>query len=165
MKEIVVAGGCFWGVEEYFRRLKGTLQTKVGYAQGHLDHPNYQAVCTDETGHAEVVWIQYEAPLTLEKILDHLFRIINPTSINRQGNDIGSQYRTGVYFKQPEDETVIQAYIAKRQVDYTKPIVVEVQALQAFWDAETYHQTYLVKNPNGYCHVDFSKIKPEERKD
>lgn len=164
MKEIVVAGGCFWGVEEYYRRLAGTLETKVGYAQGHLNQPTYEQVCDHTSGHAEVVWVRYEAPLTLEKVLDHLFRIIDPTSLNRQGHDIGEQYRTGVYYVDDADAATIEAFIAERQKAYAKPIVVEVDRLHTFWDAETYHQNYLVKNPSGYCHVDFRKIKPEELK-
>lgn len=164
METIVVAGGCFWGVEEYFRRLKGTVATKVGYAQGTLEDPTYEEVCAHTSGHAEVVMVTFEAPLTLEKVCEHLFRIIDPTSLNKQGNDVGEQYRTGIYYENEAQKAVIENYIQKRQADYKHKIVVEVQPLVHFWDAETYHQKYLVKNPTGYCHVDFRKIKPEELK-
>lgn len=164
MESIVVAGGCFWGVEEYFRRLNGTVSTKVGYAQGTKGEPTYQEVCQHKTGHAEVVMVNFEAPLTLEKVCEHLFRIIDPTSLNKQGNDRGEQYRTGFYYSTDEQKELIVKYIEERQKEYTKKIVVEVEPLEIFWDAETYHQKYLIKNPMGYCHVDFSKIKPEELK-
>lgn len=165
MKKIVVAGGCFWGVEEYYRRLNGTYETRVGYAQGKTETPDYKAVCSGRTLHAEVVQVTYEENiLSLPKVLDHLFRIIDPTSLNKQGNDIGTQYRVGVYPESEEDFKIAEEYIASRQKDYVKPIVFELEYLTKFWDAETYHQEYLVKNPGGYCHVDFRKIKPEELK-
>ncbi|TFG83677.1 MAG: peptide-methionine (S)-S-oxide reductase MsrA [Erysipelotrichales bacterium] len=165
MKKIVVAGGCFWGVEEYFRRLNGTYGTRVGYAQGTTELPDYKNVCSGRTLHAEVVEITYEERLlNLEKILEHLFRIIDPTSLNRQGNDAGTQYRVGVYPETKEDYEIAQNYVNLRQRDYAKPLVFEVEYLKKFWEAETYHQEYLVHNPGGYCHVDMHKIKPDELK-
>lgn len=165
MKKIVIAGGCFWGVEEYFRRLNGTYGTQVGYAQGAKDEPTYQEVCSGFTHHAEVCEVTYEETmLPLEKVLEHLFRIIDPTSLNKQGGDVGTQYRVGVYPQNEEDRRICQEYVAKRQADYKKPLVFEVEFLKQFWTAEVYHQKYLVKNPGGYCHVDFRKIKPEELK-
>jgi peptide-methionine (S)-S-oxide reductase len=165
MKKIVVAGGCFWGVEEYFRRLNGTYETRVGYAQGMTPSPDYKDVCSGRTMHAEVVEITYEENiLKLEKVLEHLFRIIDPTSLNRQGNDIGTQYRVGVYPQTKEDFKIAQDYVIARQKDYLNPIVFELDYLDKFWEAEAYHQEYLVNNPGGYCHVDMRKIKPEELK-
>ncbi len=165
MKKLVLAGGCFWGVEEYYRRLNGTHETRVGYAQGIKPAPSYQDVCTGLTHHAEVVEVTYdETILPLEKVMEHLFRIIDPTSLNRQGHDIGTQYRTGVYPTDEADLQAVKAYVAQRQADYRKPIVLEVEPLRDFWDAETYHQKYLVKNPGGYCHVNMNLIRPEERK-
>jgi len=165
MKKIVVGGGCFWGVEEYYRRLKGIETTKVGYAQGITEHPTYQEVCTGKTKHAEVVELGYdETVISLTKILEHLFRFIDPTLLNQQGHDIGTQYRVGVYFTDPFDEPVIKAYIASRQPEYKKPIVLEVAELGLFFDAESYHQKYLIKNPGGYCHVNMGLIKKEEMK-
>ncbi len=166
MKKIVLAGGCFWGVEEYFRRLNGTYETRVGYAQGTIEEPDYRNVCSGKTHHAEVVEITYEENmLSLEKILEHLFRIIDPTSLNKQGNDKGTQYRVGVYPETEEDLKIAQVYVASRQKDFTKPIVFELEYLKKFWDAEFYHQKYLVTNPGGYCHIDMHKIKPEELKE
>jgi peptide-methionine (S)-S-oxide reductase len=165
MKKIVVAGGCFWGVEEYYRRLIGTYETRVGYAQGVTDTPEYKIVCSGRTLHAEVVEITYEeSMLSLQKVLEHLFRIIDPTSLNKQGGDIGTQYRVGVYPETEEDYRIAQEFIASRQKDYAKPLVFELEYLKKFWKAEDYHQEYLVKNPGGYCHVDMHKIKPEELK-
>ena len=164
-KEIVVAGGCFWGVEEYFRRAKGIIDTKAGYSQGHKKDATYQEVCDGNTGHAEVVWLTYDSSvITLEKILEHLFRIIDPTTLNRQGNDIGSQYRTGVYTINDDDTAQIKAFLEDKQKEYKHGIVVEVEPLLNFIKAEDYHQFYLVKNPHGYCHVNMNSLKPEERK-
>ena len=165
MKKIVVAGGCFWGVEEYYRRLKGVEATRVGYAQGLLENPSYQEVCSGKTLHAEVAEIAYDpSVLPLTKVLEHLFRIIDPTSLNKQGNDVGTQYRVGVYPVDPEDMDVIKAVVSEKQKEFTKPLVLEVEYLRDFYDAETYHQKYLVKNPGGYCHVNMGLIKPEEKK-
>ncbi len=165
MREIVVAGGCFWGVEEYFRRAKGIIDTKSGYSQGHKANATYQEVCNGKTGHVEVVWLKYNSEeISLEKILEHLFRIINPTLLNRQGNDIGHQYRTGVYTIFDEDTSIIKAYIETKQKEYRDQIVVEVEPLHNFIQAEDYHQLYLIKNPQGYCHVNMSLLRPEEKK-
>lgn len=165
MKTIIVGGDCFWGVEEYYKRLKGVLTTEVGYAQGSKENPTYEEVCSGKFEHIEVVKIQYDDTiLSLEKILEHLFRIIDPTSIDKQANDVGIQYRSGVYFSDDSEETVIKNYINSQQQNYSKPIVVEVDKLQNYYPAEEYHQKYLVKNKNGYCHVNFDKIKPDEKK-
>ena len=166
MKEIVLAGGCFWGVQEYYRRAKGVISSKAGYAQGIKDNPSYQEVCTGNTKHAEVVYVRYdEQVISLEKILEHLFRMIDPTTLNRQGNDIGTQYRTGIYFMDGMDEPIIRDYVSMKQKDYKKAIVVEIEKLDKFFDAEDYHQDYLVKNPSGYCHINMGLLKKEERKD
>lgn len=164
-KQIVLAGGCFWGVEEYYRRLAGITDTSVGYAQGTKENPTYKEVCTGETGHAEAVMITYNrAAISLNQILDHYFRIIDPTLLNQQGNDIGTQYRTGIYTMNDNDLLIVRDFIENRRHEYTKPIVVEVEVLKNYFHAEDEHQLYLHKNPNGYCHVDFSKIQPEELK-
>lgn len=159
MKKLYLAGGCFWGVEAYFQAVDGVVATTVGYAQGHVDNPSYEQVCTGKTGHAETVEVVYdEAIIDVEILLTHLFRIINPTVLNRQGNDRGTQYRTGIYSEDERDLLIARDYIEKRQVDYEVPIVVEVQRLTLFFAAEEYHQDYLIKNPGGYCHVDLSSI-------
>jgi peptide-methionine (S)-S-oxide reductase len=157
MREIALAGGCFWGVDEFFSRKEGILTTKSGYSNGHKLNPTYEEVCTGTTGHAETVYITYDENLiNLETILLKFFKVIDPTSLNKQGNDVGTQYRTGIYFIHPEDEAKALEFIAKMQPKYTKPIVVEVEALSNFFDAEEYHQDYLKKNPRGYCHIDLS---------
>ena len=157
MREIALAGGCFWGVDEFFSRKGGILTTKSGYSNGHKLNPTYEEVCTGTTGHAETVYITYDENLiNLETILLKFFKVIDPTSMNKQGNDVGTQYRTGIYFIHPEDEAKALGFIAKMQPKYTKPIVVEVEALSNFFDAEEYHQDYLKKNPRGYCHIDLS---------
>lgn len=165
MKQIWLAGGCFWGVEAYFLQLKGVLSTRVGYGQGVTEQPTYQQVCTGMTGHTEVCEVTYdEMVLPLPKILEHFFRIIDPTTLNRQGPDWGTQYRTGVYYTADEDKAVINGFIEKMQTRYTAPIVVEVEPVAHFYPAEEYHQQYLAKTPGGYCHVNLHLAKPDERK-
>ena len=166
MKTIVVAGGCFWGVEEYYRRCKGIESTKVGYAQSKMVSPKYEEVKMGSTEAVEAVLLEYdENMISLEKILEHLFRMIDPTSLNRQKDDIGTQYRTGVYYSNEEDKSLIEEYIIEEQKNYNQAIVVENNKLENFYDAEEYHQLYLVKNPSGYCHIDFSLLKENETKD
>ncbi len=165
MNKIVIAGGCFWGVEEYYRRLKGVNGSRVGYAQGVKETPTYQEVCSGETNHAEVAEIEYdENVISLEKILEHLFRIVDPTSLNKQGGDIGTQYRVGVYPRTEEEIQRVLTYYDLRQKDYLKPLVMECELLRDFYDAEDYHQKYLVKNPSGYCHINMRLIKDDEKK-
>ena len=165
MKQIVVAGGCFWGVQEYYRRLKGIIETEVGFAQGKTVEPSYKDVKSQATGHAECVRIVYdENVISLKQILDHLFRIIDPTSLNRQGDDIGTSYRTGIYPENSEDEATARGFVKEMQSRYIRPIVTEVCLLKEFYAAEDYHQNYLQNNPDGYCHIDFSLIRPEEMK-
>lgn len=165
MKEIILAGGCFWGVEAYFQRLAGIIKTVVGYTDGVAESPTYKEVCSGTTNHTEACKIEYdETVITLEKILEHFFRIIDPTSLNRQGNDIGTQYRTGIYYKDTADKEIIEKFIDKKSKELVKPIVVDVKKESRFWDAEEYHQNYLIKNPGGYCHVNLNLIKEEELK-
>ncbi|WP_312654321.1 peptide-methionine (S)-S-oxide reductase MsrA [Proteiniclasticum sp.] len=157
MKEIALAGGCFWGVDEFFSRKEGVLSTKSGYSNGQVDNPTYEEVCTGKTGHAETVLVQYdESRISLETILEKFFKVIDPTSLNRQGNDIGTQYRTGIYYIDTKDKETIDNFIEQKQPRYSSPIVVEVEPLRNFFDAEEYHQDYLKKNPRGYCHIDLS---------
>ncbi len=165
MKEIILAGGCFWGVEAYFQRLNGVEKTIVGYTDGKTENPSYKEVCSGETNHAEACKILYdEKIISLEKILEHFFRIIDPTSLNRQGHDIGTQYRTGVFYNNLEDKEIIEKFIENKKSEYSNPIVVDVKEEKRFWNAEEYHQNYLIKNPGGYCHVNLDIIKPDEIK-
>ncbi|NLG82567.1 MAG: peptide-methionine (S)-S-oxide reductase MsrA [Bacilli bacterium] len=165
MKKIVLAGGCFWGVEAYYQRLKGIEKTRVGYANGNIQNPTYQQVKTGTTDFVEAVELYYdENIISFRTILEHLFRFIDPTSLNRQGGDIGTQYRTGIYYEDEVSRQEALEFIQEKQKDYDKPIVVEVKPLENFYEAEEYHQKYLDKNPYGYCHVDLNLLKPWERK-
>lgn len=156
MKEIYFAGGCFWGTEHYFKQVRGVVSTRVGYANGNTENPTYEQVYTDTTGYAETVHITYnpkEVELTL--LLELFFRSIDPTSLNRQGNDCGTRYRTGIYHTSNEDlPTIMQVY---KDIEHIvgEPLMVEVAPLQNFYAAEEYHQNYLDKNPHGYCHIPF----------
>lgn len=146
-------------------KLKGVLNTIVGYGQGNTDQPTYQHVCTGITGHTEVCEVTYdEKILPLEKLLEHYFRIIDPTTLNRQGPDKGTQYRTGLYYLLNDDKDVINNFIKRLQLQYTDQIVVEVEPVKCFFPAEDYHQKYLEKTPGGYCHVNLGLAKPDERK-
>ena len=159
MKKIVFAGGCFWGVEEYFSRIPGVIETCVGYANGHIENPTYEQVCTGTTGHAESCLIQYdERVISLDDLLKKYWLIIDPTVKDRQGPDIGHQYRTGIYYLNDEDLPVIRQSAEFEQKKYEKPIITEIKPLKCFYPAEEYHQKYLKKNPNGYCHIDLSKF-------
>lgn len=161
MKTIILAGGCFWGVEAYFSRIKGVLKTRVGYIDGVSDNPSYQEVC-EGSGHAEAVYLEYdESLLSLEKVLKHFFRIIDPTQYNRQGHDIGKQYRSAIYYTEEVDRAFIVAFIDSIRSHYDKPIRTQVLMASTFYDAEEYHQKYLDKNPYGYCHVDLNLLKED----
>ncbi len=157
-RTIYLAGGCFWGVEAYFERIDGVLDAVSGYANGRTENPSYEDVIYRNTGHAETVKVVYNPDkLSLDDILQYYFRIIDPTSLNKQGNDRGEQYRAGVYSTQTAEQDVIAAALDELQKRYKRPVVVENQPLQHFYEAEQYHQDYLMKNPNGYCHVDLNK--------
>ena len=158
MREIYLAGGCFWGVEEYMSRIHGVIETKVGYANGITENPTYQELCTGTTGHAETTYVKYdENIISLEELLNRFWRIIDPTILNRQGPDIGNQYRTGIYYVDAKDLDIINKTLEEQKLKYDKPIVTEIMELKSFYDAEEYHQDYLKKNPGGYCHIDLSK--------
>jgi peptide methionine sulfoxide reductase msrA/msrB len=149
-------------VEAYFSRIRGVVATTAGYANGKTENPTYEEVCSGKTGHAETVHVVYNPEVvSLDQLLRHFFRIIDPTARNRQGNDIGLQYRSGIYYRDPEELPVIGAVLAEVQKEYQKPVVTEVLPLANFYPAEEYHQKYLEKNPGGYCHVDLSLAASE----
>jgi peptide methionine sulfoxide reductase msrA/msrB len=159
-KEIYLAGGCFWGTEKYLSLIRGVTDTAVGYANGKTENPTYQQVCHNDTGHAETVRVTYDPMvLSLEKLLEVYYRAIDPTSVNRQGNDVGTQYRTGIYFTDPSDRAVIDASVEKLQTKYKAPVAIEVGPVENFYPAEEYHQKYLDKNPGGYCHIGKDKFE------
>lgn len=157
VKEIYLAGGCFWGLEEYFSQIEGVLETRVGYANGQVETTSYQLL--KQTDHAETVLVRYESEvLSLREVLLYYFRVIDPFSINQQGPDRGRQYRTGIYYVDEADLADIQAVMADQETLMGRgPLAVEVEALRHFIDAEDYHQDYLKKNPGGYCHIDVSQ--------
>ena len=153
---IYLAGGCFWGLEAYMERIQGVTDAVSGYANGKGDTTNYQLL--HATDHAETVKVTYDPnKISLDKLLQYYFRVIDPTSINKQGNDRGRQYRTGIYYQDGADKAVIEQALAQLQTKYKKPVQIEVQPLKNYIVAEEYHQDYLKKNPNGYCHIDITK--------
>lgn len=157
MCKLYLAGGCFWGVEAYFTQIAGVHSAVSGYANGHKANPSYEEVCQGTTGHAEAVALEYDDQVvTLSELLQHFFRFIDPISLNRQGNDIGSQYRTGIYTLLAHEQAEVAARLVSLQQQYAEPIQVENQPLSSFYPAEPYHQHYLAKHPHGYCHIDLS---------
>lgn len=154
-RTIYFAGGCFWGTAHLFSLMSGVEATVAGYANSKIPDPTYEMVCSGNTGAAETVEVVYDDNVVgLSDLIGIYFRSIDPTSINRQGNDVGTQYRTGIYYTDASDLPVIEACVATVQRRHAEPLAVEVGALQNFYPAEIYHQDYLYKNPSGYCHVD-----------
>jgi len=156
MEKATFGAGCFWGVELRFQQVPGVIVTAVGYEGGKLDHPSYRDVCTDATGHAEVVEIDFDpAKVSYQQLLDLFFELHDPTQLNRQGPDWGTQYRSVIFYHSPEQEAEAKATIARLTAEkrFTKPIVTQVVPAQAFWRAEEYHQKYLEKRGATSCHI------------
>lgn len=154
MKEIYFAGGCFWGTEHYFKQINGVISTEVGYVNGNTDNPKYEEVYTDTTGYAECVKVVYDpCVITLEYLVELFFRSIDPLSLNKQGNDCGTRYRTGVYYTDSDDIKEIESVFKSVESAVGESLAVEFEPLRNFYPAEEYHQAYLDKNPNGYCHI------------
>ena len=161
-KTIYIAGGCFWGVEGYYKKLKGVLKTDVGYANGNKENPTYEEVKHHIANHAECLRLDYDnSIISLEKILEHFLRFVDPYSVDKQGEDSGHQYRSGVYYTDNNEKKIIKNYFDKNLDSNYK---IEILPLENFYLAEEYHQDYLDKNPNGYCHVNFNLIKKDELK-
>lgn len=155
MKKIYLAGGCFWGVEHFLSLVKGIKETTVGYANSDIDNPTYEDLKAHRSLASETVEVEYdESIISLKEILDLFFMIIDPTILDRQGHDVGHQYRTGIYYVDENDVDVIKNALDQLAAKYDKPIVTELLPLDNFTKAEEYHQDYLIKNPTGYCHVD-----------
>ena len=164
MKEIYFAGGCFWGTEHYFKLVNGVIETQVGYANGHTENPTYQDVCTDKTGFAETVRVAYDpGVISLEFLTEMYFKAIDPTSINQQGHDKGTQYRTGIYYTDEADVPTLKAVYNRVQAEVKLRLAVELLPLKNFYDAEEYHQDYLDKNPDGYCHLPLELFEMAKR--
>lgn len=160
MKEIYFAGGCFWGTEHYIGSFEGVTETMAGYANGDLASPSYQQVYTDRTGHVECVKVLYDSSITSLATLCRLFfRSIDPLSTNRQGNDCGTRYRTGIYWTDEADRAEVGKVYEEIQQAYGEPLAVETGPLKCFYPAEEYHQDYLIKNPEGYCHLSLSTLR------
>lgn len=165
MKKICLAGGCFWGVEAYFNQLKGVTETSVGYVDGNKRNPTYTEVCDGKASHTEACMITYdEHVMPLNNLLEQFFRIVNPFSINKQGNDIGRQYRSGIYYLENEDELPIIQFMKQYFKDDYGKVQTKVKPCLDYDLAEVYHQDYLIKNPGGYCHVNLGLAKPGEKK-
>ncbi len=165
MRSIYLAGGCFWGMQKFFDQFEGVLSTEVGYANGPDRAPTYQEVCRN-SGHAETVRIDYdEGKLSLDKLLELYFLVIDPLSVNKQGGDEGIQYRTGVYYTNPDQLPMIQAAYEKEAAKVGSPLAVELLPLTNFFPAEEYHQKYLDKNPGGYCHIPQRMMHLDQGKD
>jgi peptide methionine sulfoxide reductase msrA/msrB len=157
--EIYFAGGCFWGVEKYFSAVTGIIETEVGYANGRTENPSYEDVCKNHTGHAETVKIIYNfETVSLSYLLELFYDVIDPISKNRKGFDVGEQYRSGIYYVEQQDFSVIEKSLAELQKKYKVPLETELLPLDNYYKAEEYHQKYLDKNPRGYCHIGKEKF-------
>lgn len=153
-KDIYLAGGCFWGAEHFFKQIRGVVDTEVGFANGHTQNPTYKEVYTDKTGHAETVHVRFNPEVvSLGVLLRMFFKAIDPVSLNKQGHDEGTRYRTGIYYTDADDLPIINKVYDEEQQHYTQPLAVERMPLERFFTAEEYHQDYLDKNPDGYCHL------------
>ena len=153
-KHIYLAGGCFWGTEHFFKQIDGVVETEVGFANGQTDKPTYEQVYTDTTGYAETVHVTYDSDkVGLDFLLRMFFAAIDPTSLNKQGHDEGTRYRTGIYYTDAADLPTIEQIFAEEQSKCAQPLVVEKLPLQNFYPADEYHQDYLDKHPDGYCHL------------
>lgn len=154
MKTIYLAGGCFWGLQKYMDQFDGIIETTVGYANGKTENPTYELVKSQVSDHCETVEVIYDPSIiTLRDILERYYAVIDPTSLNKQGEDEGRSYRTGIYFTDNSDKDTIVSFTDSIRKNYTKEIVVEIEPLKGFYPAEEYHQKYLLKNPDGYCHI------------
>lgn len=160
MKEIYLAGGCFWGTEKYFSLIPGVHGTEVGYANGNTPSPSYEEVCRHDTGHAETVKVLYDPEtIDLAGLLEKYYDVIDPCSVNRQGNDIGIQYRTGIFYTDESDRPIIEESIRSLEDRLKKRTAIQVEKLFQYSPAEVYHQKYLDKNPGGYCHIGKDKFE------
>ena len=155
MAVIYLAGGCFWGMQGYFDRVKGVLDSVVGYANSKIANPSYELVCSGASGAVETLKLEYdESALSLREIMERFLSIIDPCALNYQGNDRGTQYRNGVYYVDSKSEGVVRECLKKWEQRQNLKAVTEILPLANFYEAESYHQKYLEKNPSGYCHID-----------
>jgi peptide-methionine (S)-S-oxide reductase len=156
MQEAIFAAGCFWGVEAAFRQVPGVIDTAVGYTGGHSDNPTYREVCSDATGHAEAVYVQFDPEkVTYDQLLDVFWENHDPTTVNRQGPDVGSQYRSAIFYLTPEQKEIAEASKQRQQESgkFSRPVVTEITPASTFWRAEEYHQRYAEKRGMVSCHI------------
>jgi peptide-methionine (S)-S-oxide reductase len=154
MEKATFAAGCFWGVEAEFRAIPGVISTRVGYTGGHKDNPTYKEVCTDRTGHAEAVEVTFDPTVvSYDRLLKVFWENHDPTTLNRQGPDWGSQYRSAIFFDSPEQESIARTSMAEAQKSVKRPIVTQIVPAGTFFEAEDYHQQYLEKRGQAHCHV------------
>jgi len=162
MEQAIFAAGCFWGVQYYFDQVPGVIKTTVGYTGGHTENPSYEDVCSHTTGHAEATLIEFDPKVvTYEELLIHLFRIHDPTQLNRQGPDIGDSYRSAIFYTNDNQRQIAEDYISQisMSIENKEPIVTEVTKLAEFYEAEDYHQKYTERTGRGMCHVAYEPIK------
>ena len=161
MHKLYLAGGCFWGVQAALDLLIGINRTSTGYCGGHIDNPTYEEVCTKTSGHTEAVLVEFDPrQISISEILDLFFSIHNPYQENGQGNDIGPQYRSGIYWERRNEiiHEQIKSYF-KDKGELLNRMTTELLPIRSFWNAEDYHQKYLIKNPGGYCHVNMGQVR------
>lgn len=159
MDQACFAAGCFWGVQYYFDQVPGVRETTVGYTGGSLENPSYEDVCYRDTGHAEALLIEYDADIvSYETLCRHFFRMHNPTQLNRQGPDVGDQYRSAIFTVNEQQRTVAEAQRTDAQADYREPIVTVIEPLKEFYRAEDYHQKFTERTGRGMCHVPYEAI-------
>ena len=160
MEKATFGAGCFWGVENFFREVPGVADVACGYCGGHTEKPTYKQVCTDTTGHAEVVEVSFDpAKLDYARLVDLFFKMHDPTQLNRQGPDFGTQYRSAIFTHSPEQARIATEEMAKAAARYVKPVVTAIEPAKPFWRAEEYHQRYFEKNGLPSCHVTFADVE------
>ncbi|HUJ02826.1 MAG TPA: peptide-methionine (S)-S-oxide reductase MsrA [Rhizomicrobium sp.] len=158
MEKATFGAGCFWGVEDFFRQVPGVIDAVSGYSGGGVDHPTYKQVCSDRTGHAEVVEVTYDpAQVSYATLVDLFFKMHDPTQMNRQGPDVGTQYRSAIFTHSPEQARVAMERLEAARERFRRPIVTAVEPAKTFWRAEDYHQRYFEKH-GGHCHVSYAEV-------
>lgn len=160
MQQAIFAAGCFWGVQFYFDQVPGVVKTTVGYTGGHTEHPTYEAVCSHTTGHAEAVLLEFDpAQVSYETLVRHFFRMHDPTQLNRQGWDIGDNYRSAIFYFDDEQRQTAEMVRAEIEPNFDKPIVTQLALAEPFYTAEGYHQKYAERTGRGMCHIPYQPLK------
>jgi methionine-S-sulfoxide reductase len=159
-QKALFAAGCFWGVQFYFDEVPGVVKTTVGYTGGHTDNPTYEDVCSHATGHAEAVLVEFDpAKVTYETLLKHFFRLHDPTQLNRQGPDVGANYRSAIFYFDDSQKAAAEKVRDEMRANFNQPIVTAINPVSKFYEAEAYHQKYTQRTGRGMCHVPYAPIK------